>query len=208
MAQIIKDFSLPVYSNDIPKYINLWNKYKDVFIKKNTKNIMFFEGLYEIGEYIESSFYFLVNSNYKDRNNIEKIIIAIYCKVKHDDFIKTEIKDLAEKSLLMSLGLEEGLKSYIWDKDSINYSNLIKHTIKKVFLPELLKFFKSKIIELSNIENEENSIEDFENEIIKIDFISKKVKDKLIQYLEGKIDIEFLTELDKNILEMVYKKNF
>lgn len=108
------------------KYKLLTEEYQDIFkeyILKKDKNEKLFFGIKEISTYIANSFFYIIEENYDQKTNQEKVISAIYFKMSKiygssnnfKEEIKNRVEDLAELAVLYSLGMERSTRDFMWN---------------------------------------------------------------------------------------------
>lgn len=149
------------------KYKILTEEYQDIFksyvlnedIKEKEK--LFF-GIKEISIYISDSFFYIVEENYDQKTNQEKVISAIFFKMSKiygssnnfKEEIKDKIEDLAELAVLYSLGMEKSTRDFVWNplgkiakerksdiknviqkdlSEVVFFTNFIRHCLEVVF---------------------------------------------------------------------------
>jgi len=227
-----KDFNKSYLAKNAKTFNNLTINYQELFlkVKKNgldilseKEKILFFQGISDISEYISKSFEYTVFQNYDLKPNTEKILSAIFFRLssflgnKNEaiNTFKEDIKDISENSIYLSLGLEKYKKrNYLWNEDCEKYNNFIKHTITKVFNNLLLDFFKEKESKLNKLSTQEdlytneNLLDSSAQDLIeKIEIkIPKNIEIKILNYLNGDINLKDLTEHEKKFLNLIYNK--
>lgn len=190
------------------KYYNLTQRYTpyiEQFIKGNLDNDNkeeLFKGLTLISNYIYNGFFFFIKESTDKKLNYEKIIISIYYRLLSlgDTYvdINSDIKDLSEKAVFLSIGIESfNKKNFLWINNESLYDNFIKHTTEKVFKPLLFEYLKEKSTMLDSVTlestlvvedplaTEELTATDIINKSGLSDMIPLNIKDLIIDYLDN-----------------------
>jgi hypothetical protein len=202
------------------KYRQLTDEYDHVFkryISTGEKTDLFV-AVTHISRYIAGGFFFAVKNNYDSKNAQEKIISAMYGRLKSlygggnnfDDEIKEKIYEIAENSVYYALGIDEykNRKSYLWSKESA-YENFLKHVNSVVFvslvhdhLKSILEAFTEEYNLSTEYEDTESAEDILENSNISWG-ISPEIKTMILDYLrDGDLDN---INIIQSYLQMIYK---
>lgn len=202
------------------KYTPLIQSFLNGGIKSEEKSDLYI-GLDLISNYIYNGFFFFIKESFESKLNYEKIIISMYYRIMASDShylnIHNDIKDLAEKSVFLSIGIESlNKKNFLWNNKECLYDNFIKHTTEKVFKPLLYEYFKEKTILFDNIDTltllSSESIEEelSANDIIYksglSDMIPSNIKDLIINYLDNGED-KYVNKIKPYLLKIYEEIN-
>lgn len=229
--KITTDFEKSFLAKTGNKFNSLTKLYQNSFelalregpknLNKKTKNI-FFEWIVEIRSYIALSFEYSLFNNFENKPPHEKVISAIFFRYSSFigstraalDSIKPQLEEIAESAIFYSLNIEHYKnRNYTWNPTDLKYNNFIKHTIKKVFNPLLLDFFKEKEAKLNLMKDYDLNIIEEENNLSAEDLIISSgilipydIKKNIIKYLNNDIELETLSKPEMFYLKQIHKK--
>lgn len=180
------------------KYTPLIKSFLEGTIAEKDK-VELFNGLNLISKYIYNGFFFFIKENIDSKINYEKVIIGMYYRLAaidgHYGSLNNNIRDISEKAIFLSLGVESlNKRNFMWNNSDCLYDNFIKHTTEKVFKPLLYEYFKEQTSSIDTFSSSDIfNVETYENgltgdEIIKNSgigyMIPSNIKEFIIGYLE------------------------